>query len=756
MRKTFNPYEHVAVKTVMELDQESGTMLSHGSSLITEDDELAKNLHWKPKPVKKLAQWKPTPVVPYNGSSNSPNVLYLDIETEGLNPQTDRVTMIGVRIDGPWPKLSAKHHKKLLTGYIFQASKPDNDAAEKRILDRVSKFIRKNNPDIVSTHNGFGFDMPFLAARMKILGSRKIIHVLPNTRVITSASMFGKPIEFYPAYFKAPNQRGYVDNKGGFPQIVDTMFLAAQLDKIKANMSSYSLKYLGEYVKFREADDRVTLKHDEIIGYWKSQDPEKLAILRQYLMDDLADQKAVSDYFIPMIWFQQMFIPLPVQELATASPAKKWNKLISDYYGLPYYKLPEADEKLAYEGAMTDCIPGLYHNFFKIDVSSLYPSLVIRYDLVPHEKDPERVSIVALETFRDLRYVFKALASDTPLRVLKMPAWVDNPDLFKDIDPHHITSSEKANFSAIDGSLKVCINGFYGFLGVAGYNYNSCASAALVTAFGRVLMREMLAVSKRYCHLINLDTDGLCLQPRFAHEVAEEHLTGEAHEMFELNADGEPVINPEFVHAQVQAVLPEGINIELEDRCPTGAIYAPKKKNYIYWEKPDGKPKCKGVFRKRNRTGVQKKFPINYIWNRAFKGEEAAEQYYDKVVTLIEKSSEQGLSISHSALKNLAITKRVPISDKALTAANVAKHGEQATFYWASWQEYTPKKGDPKKKLSRFPVRVTDFDGKLRANLQQVPESIDPKDLFFNLNKQWYLDDLNKIKREILDNIVRY
>ena len=48
-------------------------------------------------------------------------------------------------------------------------------------------------------------------------------------------------------------------------------------------------------------------------------------------------------------------------------------------------------------------------------------------------------------------------------------------------------SADKAKFKSMDGSLKVCINGFYGFLGVGGYPYNSIESAALTTAYGRVL-----------------------------------------------------------------------------------------------------------------------------------------------------------------------------------------------------------------------------------------------------------------------------
>lgn len=749
--------------------------------IFVDDDYLASNIHWKPKRDGEVADWQPSTIKGYDQL----RIVDLDIETEGLNPYEHRVIMLGIMIHNPDAFIDFISKKsvlnKLHSGYIVQASKPNSDVAEAKAISNFIKILFKLGAEVIPTHNGMLFDYGFIQKRIEILREKKSVKKagieLPDLfwvseyeKTITSASFYGRPITYHPVYTRKPNYSGYFNLTDSDVQLVDTLHLAAQLDKIKANMTSYTLKYLAQYVKFR-SEKRLELSHNQIQEYWRSQDPKKLELLRQYLIYDLEDQRAVTDFFLPSVWYQKSFVNMPLQELAVASPAKKWNTILTDYYK-PYveseytpdgmaYEEPEADDKVRYEGALVDCLPGLYKNFFKIDVSSLYPSLILRYQLMSENKDPHRVSETALRLFKELRLVFKRASGDNPREILEMSAYKSIQGFFDGIDLDNITADDKAKFSAMDASLKVCINGFYGFLGVGGYPYNSIESAALTTAYGRVLMREMRKECERWCNVINIDTDGLCLQPKLEDECdwsgidgIPDALTpkGERIPLVKVDEDGNQYVNPWFVWHRVQELLPSDISIDVEDNYPEGAIYAPKMKNYVYWPTADSEPKTKGVYRKRNRSKLQKEFPINYLWNVAFEDDEIAQEYYeDTVAKIIEIDTNE---VSSEQLELVTFTQNIPANNRTLVEAGVGLPREKVSFVWCSIQEYSPKKRLPKKKLTKFPVKVTITDsGEYQFTPQKCPSSVHKTDLYLDLNQDFYLSDLRKLKSEIDKNV---
>ena len=739
----FNPYNALTLTT---------------NEISVDEAYLSQDIHWTP-PVNLLEpDWSITPVNDYAQVRK----LYLDIETEGLDPKQHRIIMIGVMIDGDYSSTPEVTRLKLEKGHIFEASEPDNDDAERRILSQFLKAMRGLNPEIVSMHNGVDFDLPFIATRLKVLGMPCPIYRSPDSKFMSAASLNGRGIGYNPVYFTRPNDRGYVYNDGSFPQVVDTLHLAGQVDKIRADMHAYTLKYLAHYAGGRD-EKRLELTYREMMECWRTRDTQKL---RDYLIYDLEDQKIVSDFFIPAIWYQQMLIPMPVQELSVASPARKWNTLLQKFYKplvgeqfkgfRGYYQLPEADIKRSYGGGATGCNPGMYRYFFKIDVSSLYPSLITRYGLTDLRKDPMRLAEKALATFKELRYIFKGAANGKGERIKDSYLFPQVAQMFDGVDLNNMSEGERKNYKTVDGSLKVCINGYYGFLGVGGYPFNSQRSAALVTAYGRVLMDKMIEVAERYCNVINIDTDGLCLQPKLVDEVGSQPpikhpKTGELIEFNggsykhpitkELVKAPKNYINPEFVWAHVQAILPDEIEIELEESHPEGAMFAPKMKNYVYWSCKELAPQTKGLFRKRNRSKLQKQFPIKFCHLWAYESLEAAEAYYQSVLERLEAKPLEDL------LAEVTFTQRIPINNKTLVQANLGLPGDKVSFYWASQQTFTPK-GNARKKLDRFPIRVVENDdGSLRVSLQNIPTEY----VFQELNSDWYKADINKIREGLVN-----
>jgi len=242
-------------------------------------------------------------------------------------------------------------------------------------------------------------------------------------------------------------------------------------------------------------------------------------------------------------------------------------------HGLPLIK---ADEKVGYKGGISKVYhKGLHHNVAKIDVSSMYPSVMLRYGITSR-KDPLMKSLSVLKYLTEERLKLKALSAKGDKNAYHMQA-----------------------------ALKILINSFYGFLGVGYYTYNDMEAAALVTAIGRkILFRMIDKIESMGGLVIAVDTDGII----YSHQ--------------DTNA----------VYHEVTKVLPSDIEIELEFER-TG-IFAPKAKNYVL-VREDGKVECKGLYRKRNRYPLQNKHPLEMIRRYFVEGKESAIAYHIDTVLAI-------------------------------------------------------------------------------------------------------------------------
>jgi DNA polymerase, archaea type len=283
----------------------------------------------------------------------------------------------------------------------------------------------------------------------------------------------------------------------------------------------------------------------------------------------LDDTKLLADFLLPVVYYQMNYVPnLSFQKLAIASALK--HQLI--HQALIPGSEPIADDKEPFGGGGTGLrLPGLHRDVAKIDVSSLYPSIMLRYGICSR-KDTENRFLGVLEYMRTERLRLKELGK---------------------------TGDRSASFQ--EQALKVLINSAYGFLGTGYYSFNDFEAAALVTAYGRKILDLMVSIVESHGGaVIEIDTDGIF----FSHH------------------------DPETVAAVVSASLPDGISIELEIK--NFGMYVVKMKNYVLVS-PEGKTKPVGLFRKRNRYRLQNEFPIQFIKLYFTQGLEAAEDYYQEV-----------------------------------------------------------------------------------------------------------------------------
>jgi DNA polymerase elongation subunit (family B) len=302
-----------------------------------------------------------------------------------------------------------------------------------------------------------------------------------------------------------------------------------------------------------------------------------------------------------------------LQQLALAGNATKWQRVLAFQY--PGTR-PDADLKAQFEGGLVLSVPGLHRNIGKIDVSSLYPSIMLKYGICSH-KDKQRVALGILEYLTTERLLLKKLGK-----------------------------AGDATAKQAEGALKVLINSLFGFYGTSGVSFNDFVAAALITAYGRRILRFMIGIVEQEGGVpVECDTDGIF----FSHP--------EPVKVFEI----------------LQAALPEGINIELEVLAK--AIFVPERgaKNYVLWHE-DGQITAKGSWRSRDHSLLEKEFPLQYL-THYLKSSASAEAYYQQLVG--------ALASGQLPIEQLQVTRKIRKGEKNLLC--LGNTGDVVTFYQGAW-----------------------------------------------------------------------
>jgi DNA polymerase elongation subunit (family B) len=209
--------------------------------------------------------------------------------------------------------------------------------------------------------------------------------------------------------------------------------------------------------------------------------------------------------------------------------------------------IPKPKGKSSFEGGYTDIFQeGVVRNVLHCDVASLYPSILLAFDLAPTE-DTLGVFPKLLKDLRDFRLEAKRRAKEAP------------------------SPREHDYYQALQQTFKVLINSFYGYLGTEIHPFSDPEIASEVTRKGRELIRQMLGwLKKEGAEPVEIDTDGIYFtHPESVH----------SHEAAQTLVE------------RLSESLPAGIEVELDGLYP--AMFSYKKKNYALLEE-DGNVVIKG------------------------------------------------------------------------------------------------------------------------------------------------------------------
>ena len=416
--------------------------------------------------------------------------------------------------------------------------------SEAQILKKFIETVQERDPDVLEGHDVFRGAFTKLTERSRAAGvPLKLGRDGSALRSRQSRVQIAERTIQYPKY----EVRGR--------HIVDTFLLTVFYDVSTRELEGFDL--------------------DEVAAHFGVKEPGALAVRR------------ISDLLSPSYFVQAQIFPYSFQDVVVRGNATKIDALFLREYLHQRHSVPQFGEPRPFAGGYTDMFQeGIVRNVWHCDAQSLYPSLMLAFDIKPRGDELN----LFLPLLRDLRQ-------------FRLRAKADARTATDDTQRQHL--------DALQQTFKILINSFYGYLGFSQAHFGDFNAAEEVTAKGRETLKTMLDwLRNRGANVIEIDTDGLYFVPP-------------------------PKADPQMLERELQAALPKGVDVEIDGQFP--AMFSYKMKNYALLDN-DGKLRVTGsALRSRGLEKFQRQL-LEEMLTLALKGEaKKVPQLYEDYCQKIER-----------------------------------------------------------------------------------------------------------------------
>jgi len=384
-------------------------------------------------------------------------------------PEKDPVIIIGVKdTDNGFKQFLAK-------------DKDDKDAIRNFI-----NYMRSYDPDIVVGYNNNGFDWPYLIERSKKIGLR--LDVSRRVGATPRTSTYG--------HISVPGRLN-----------VDLYDYAEEIPEVKIK----SLENVADYLGVMKKSERIIIDYLDMPKYWD--DPKLRPLLLRYNREDVEATFGLMEKFVPFGMQLSNLTGLPLDQVGTASvgfrlewylmrEAYRYNELVPNRIERPYE---------SYRGAVVlKPVKGIHENIAVLDFSSMYPSIMIKYNVGPDtivkdEKcDPEK-HYIAPEVGHCFRKEPEGFFKKVLTTLLSL-----RKSIKEEMKKYPPDSYEYRILNERQKAVKVLANATYGYMGWVGARWYCKECAEAVTAWGRQTIRRAIKIAESLgLKVIYGDTDSL-------------------------------------------------------------------------------------------------------------------------------------------------------------------------------------------------------------------------------------------------------
>lgn len=391
--------------------------------------------------------------------------LQLDLETTSLDPAQGRIFMAAVHDSRGFER-------------VLEAARPEDEGP---LIDALCALVRERDPDVVENHNLFGFDLPFLEARAAAWG-------LPLRLARAGAppllERYGEPPPGEPRR-RRQQTRYTVAGR----ELIDTLDAVRRHDFVARDLPSHRLKDVARH--FGIASPERTYIPGSAVHATYQQEPEAV---RRYALDDVREVEGLSRRLMGAPFALAGMAPRRYERVAAAGPATGILEpiLLRAYLragAAPPFGAARGEEDLeGHAGGATELYAaGLARQVVKVDIASMYPSLMRAYGIGP-----------ACDRLGALLHVVDRM---TALRL-------EHKDALK---AAAAGSLARGHHDAMQAAMKLLINSAYGYMAAGSLALFADRHAAdEVTRRGREVLAQVVAgLRERGMALLEADTDGV-------------------------------------------------------------------------------------------------------------------------------------------------------------------------------------------------------------------------------------------------------
>lgn len=460
----------------------------------------------------------------YNGYDELVRMQW-DLETTGLNPETCTINQIGIRTN--------KGFERILT--------VGDDLSEVEAIYEFFCIIKEIKPDVISGHNTENFDWNFIDVRLKQRGSSlkefskmvfpKTIYKKNKQAVL---KLGGETEYYYPTIMYGYN-------------LTDSLFAVRRAQALNSNIKKADLKYITKFSKLNKpnrvyvpgkiigttwADNTPTYALNEKNGDWFKINDKKLEekgltynsdntklinsntneeynvttgkyIVERYLLDDLYETDKVEHKFNITNFFICKMLPVSFERMCTMGTAAVWKYIMLAWSYENGLAVPDLIPTRNFVGGLSRLITvGYVDRIVKLDYNSLYPSIILSYD-INAEIDIMGTMSSMLEYILTQREHYKGLKKKYGKECERLSEEINNLKENKTNDTKNISELEnelntnemyESLYDNLQTAIKVIGNGFFGSYGSGTvFPWSDIDCAEQTTATGRQCLRLMIS-----------------------------------------------------------------------------------------------------------------------------------------------------------------------------------------------------------------------------------------------------------------------
>jgi len=389
---------------------------------------------------------------------------------------------------------------------------------EKEILKGFNELVQKEDPDIITGYNIDGYDMPLLEERMKF-----------NRLQFSIGRDFISPRRIMDQYWRL---HGRV--------IDDTWWEVRKVLHPKHETLNYVSNMLlnegKENVNRLDIENEWKNRREDVIKYCIKDAKLALLIYRKIRILD-------RNLYLSTVSM------LPLDDVTNGGTSTYVDSLLIRRADRENIGVPMSSSKFSndtYAGGYVHTMdPGLYDMIVVLDFKSMYPSMIIKYNICFTTLSPEG-TIIAPNGARFLSPdVKKGLIPDLLEQLMKKRDEVKKQ-----------MKEDKANYEYFDGlqaAIKVLMNTFYGVLGTSFYRFTNRDISSAITAFARNTIKSIIEdLDKSGNKVIYGDTDSIFIES--GKDTLDEaiefgnKLSSEISEREKLILEFEKIMDPLFSH----------------------------------------------------------------------------------------------------------------------------------------------------------------------------------------------------------------